>query len=87
MSDKKNIDKVFRHFGNQKHKKDERGGARPPDTWEDIRPGRENFAPHRHAKRMKAKGISREDTLLKLCKKWRLRKSEAMRIIDTTWRK
>jgi len=86
LSSKRGTSKIFRHFGNQKHKKDERGGARPPNTWDDISPGRENFAPHRHAYRLKEKGISREEALQKLCKKWKITKVEAMKIIDTMWR-
>ena len=83
MSGKRSRDKFWRYFGNQKHKQDERPGARPPDTWDDRFPGRENYAPHRHAKRLKEKGISREEAILKLMKKWRMEHSDAARIFDS----
>lgn len=76
---------AFRSIGNQKHKNDQRPGARPPDAWDDNSFSREALAPLRHAARMKDLGLSQEDALKRLQKKWILTSASAIEIINKTW--
>lgn len=85
MSKKKFTDKPFRTIGNQKHKQDERPGARPPDAWDDISLSRQSLAPLRHAKRMKDLGHTMEEAIARLHNKWHLDKQSCVQIVNKAW--
>ena len=76
---------AHRSIGNQKHKNDQRHGARPPDAWDDNSFSREALAPLRHAARMKDLRITKEDALKRLQKKWNITKTSAIEIVNKVW--
>ena len=69
MSGKRSRDNLA-IFGNQKHKQDERL-EQDRRILGRIGFGKRDYAPHRHAKRLKEKGISREEAVL-VDEKWRM---------------
>ena len=74
----------FRHPGGQKHRLDPEGrpGARPPDTWDDVVPGRGSDQYIRAVKRMLQKKTPDQKILRSLTTKWRLSPRDAQRELD-----
>lgn len=74
----------FRHPGGQKHRLDPEGrpGARPPDTYEDVAPGRGSAQYIRAVERMLQKRMPDKKILHSLTTKWRLSPRDAKRELD-----
>ncbi len=74
----------FRHPGGQKYRLDPEGrpGARPPDTYEDVVPGRGSAQYIRAVERMLQKKTPDQKILRSLTTKWRLSPRDAQRELD-----